>query len=164
MKDAVEDAFKKYDGLEKKFKDSKTALNKINIIKKSLKSQEEELMKKAEKDAREKATKTFTMDAIIGTEEQRKEYREKNVKSEIKTEGEKTVKELIADVSIAQDLANTNIQRIHDRLSPRQTILFGLGIGVLGSIIGGFIVVMLIGDPSNVPVGMITNMTNGTQP
>jgi len=57
-----------------------------------------------------------------------------------------------------------NIQRIHDRLSPRQTILFGLGIGVLGSIVGGFIVVMLTGDPSHVPVGILTNMTNGTQP
>ena len=102
MKNAIEQALTKYSNLEKQFKDNQKALNGLNNLKNSLKSQEPALMKIAEKDAHEQATKTFTMDAIIGTEEQRKEYIEKNVKSEIETESEKTVKELMAEMIIAR--------------------------------------------------------------
>lgn len=166
MEDAINDAVQKYDNLAKKYKNNVIVLNRITNLKNGLISQQPELMKTAENDAREEAKKpkTFTVDAIIGTEEQRKEHIEKSVKSEIKAESEKTVKDLIEEVILGQELANTNIQKIYDRLSPKQTIFVSLGVGVLGSIIASFIVIMLTGDSSHIPVEISTNMTNGTQP
>jgi len=169
MHDALRDVSKKYSELTKKYEKDEKILKRIEKFQKNLEDLKEELIDKAEENARKDATKTFTMDAVIGSEEQRKQYFENNIKSKIKADGEKTTRELIEDMLLNQNITSEKIEKIHDRLSPKQTILFGLVIGIFGSIIGGLIVVAMSGLVMDFPANSsdlipIMNGTNSTRP
>ena len=104
---------------------------------------------------------------VIVSEEAVKETAEelKEIKDEIPKEKDvpKKYMDLLKEIFLKQDQTNVGIKQIINRLSPTSTILFGLGVGILGSIIGGFIVAGLTGW-SPFPVDISTNMTNGTEP
>ena len=106
----------------------------------------------------ETKTKTFTIDTVLVKDK---------ADSKIK-EGDKIVaatdRELLEDVLKNQNITTGKIQNIEDRLSHKETILLGLGIGIIGSIIGGFIVFFMTGlnaVPVE-PIDFISATVNGS--
>lgn len=128
MKDALNDTYSRFDNLEKKYHDNKKILENIKIKRKRLEEQEKTLMKAVEDSAKfdfesaKKSTrvKSFTIDAILVTEDQKKILELEN-----KVRAKEKVEQKLIDMA-------SNISYIKVKLGIKQTV----GIGVLASFVG----------------------------
>ena len=87
----------------------------------------------------ETKTKTFTIDTVLV-----KDKADSKIKEADKIVAA-TDRKLLEDILQNQNITTGKIKNIADRLSHKETILLGLGIGIIGSIIGGFIVFFMTG-------------------
>jgi len=128
MKNALNDAYLRFDNLEKKYPDNQKMLENIKIKRKLLEDQEKALMKAVEDSAKfdfesaKKSTgiKSFTVDTILVTEDQKKILELEN-----KLRAKEKVEQKL--IGIASDVSDIKV-----KLGIKQTI----GIGVLASFVG----------------------------
>jgi len=140
MKNALNDAYLRFDNLEKKYLDNQKMLENIKIKRKRLEDQEKTLMKAVEDSAKfdfesaKKSTgiKSFTIDTILVTEDQKKILELEN-----KLRAKEKVEQKLID--IASDVSDIKV-----KLGIKQTI----GIGVLASFVGSamFAIWILLGE------------------
>lgn len=176
LSESYNSILKYYNHVLEEFKNNKELWKNLKNLRDSLESKEDEYTKIAELKAKEKykeaerkgetRTKTFTVDAIIGTPEQQEikklqdlltEEKKKAIELQAKVDAERIrvdeftkLNELIAN-------QGKTIKDIRSRLSPKQTIGLALVIGFIASI-GGAIVFRIAVEP------IIINSVNATLP
>lgn len=134
MQNALNDAYARYDELEKQYAGKIESLQNIKKKRASLEKQEKSLMETAEENAKKDykkskesflQTKTFTVGAIIGTPEQQRIF-----ELEKKLQAQNIVTDALSRIE-------SDISEIKVKLSIKQTIALGATASFIGSIMFG---------------------------
>jgi len=151
IKRAIDKKFHEFDYFIQKGKN----VEFYSTIKKSLERQVPKFLKQVENDVKERLELeekereqhkiSFTIDAVIRTEEQRKIKEQEDYIVKIKNENDQLRAKVNADKLISSETTkileniSTKTDTIHDRLSHKSTILLSLIIGVAASFVGSLI-------------------------
>ena len=148
IKSTIDKKFQEYDEYIKQGKNAEF----YKILKESLKEQIPEFLKKSEKEAKkrletekEKHQVSFTIDGIVGIEEQRKikeleEYIEELKKNNDELSGKLSANQLISNEMIKNiENISTKTRIIYDRLTPTKTVITAVGIGIIASFIASLV-------------------------